>query len=61
MGLSQLISINKKEFKVTVVGFVMDIKKLILNGFLEFLENAIKNQFISIFNMKILNQDIWEK
>ena len=61
MEFNQSILINQKEYKVIVVGFVMDIKKLIFNGFLEYLENPIKNLSISICNMKDMNQDIWEK
>jgi len=63
MELKQLINIVqiKKEFLLIIAGFVMVINKLILNGHLEFLDSAQKNQYIFTFNMKIMHQDTWEK
>ena len=46
---------------MTVAGFVMDTKKLILNGVQEFLEHFKKNLYIFTYNMKIFYLDTWEK
>lgn len=57
------ISKRKKinQFNQMYAGSVKDGKKLDFNGFQEFLEIQMLDQFIYIWNMININLDIWEK